>query len=224
MIPEIPPMTDDPRAEIETAFTHFFKKNAARENLASVSGIGSSKRETVAILEHLPEMLAEHDLRTMIDAPCGDLHWIGPLVPKLERYVGIDIIPDVLDRARDKAQDLGLGNAEFRVGDIVTEVFEPVDVILCRDCLVHLTFEMIDAALANFRASGSRYLLTTHFIDLGDDYVSPKLNMEIPVGRWRPLSLTLAPIDLAPPVATLEEVSFTAGGRGKTLALFDLHA
>lgn len=215
---------DDPRAEIEHAFQNFFDKNAARENLASVSGIGSSKRETRAILEQAPGLFAAHGIRTMIDAPCGDLHWIGPLIPALDRYIGIDIIPQVLARAEMKARALELGSAEFRIGDIVTEVLEPVDVILCRDCLVHLTFGMIDQALKNFRASGSRFLLTTHFEDPGDDYVSPKLNMEIPVGRWRPLSLTSAPIGMPPPVAEIVEVSFTAGGRGKRLALFDLQA
>ena len=37
--------------------------------------------------------------------------------------------------------------------------------ILCRDCLVHLTFDDARAALQNLRRSGSKYLLTTTFTD-----------------------------------------------------------
>ena len=38
-----------------------------------------------------------------------------------------------------------------------------MDAILCRDCFVHLSFANVSRALAQFRASGSRFLIVTTF-------------------------------------------------------------
>ena len=47
--------------------------------------------------------------------------------------------------------------------DIINDPLPKTDVILCRDCLVHLTIKQIKTALYNFKKSGARFLLTTTF-------------------------------------------------------------
>src|SRR4029077_7259276 len=42
----------------------------------SVSGPGSSLAETAALRRELPDLLAALGVRTLLDAPCGDCHWI----------------------------------------------------------------------------------------------------------------------------------------------------
>lgn len=72
------------------------------------------------------------------------------------------------------------------VADITVNPLPTADLILCRDCLVHLSFAHIDAALANFRASGARWLLTTTFPMIEE-------NVDCEDGDWRALNLTLPP-------------------------------
>ena len=91
------------------------------------------------------------------------------------------------------------------------------DVILCRDCLVHFSFQDIVRALHNFQHSGSRYVLTTTFIGLG-------VNDDIATGAWRPLDLQAPPFALTLPLAVVDEKCMHTGGiyRDKRLALWTL--
>jgi hypothetical protein len=89
--------------------------------------------------------------------------------------------------------------------------------ILCRDCLVHFSFDDIFKALNNLRASGSRFLLTTTF-------PTRQENQPIPTGKWRPLNLERAPFFLPPPLTILNEGCTENGGEyaDKSLGLWQL--
>lgn len=93
------------------------------------------------------------------------------------------------------------------------------DVILCRDCLVHFSFADIELALSNFKRSGSRYLLTTSFIDW-------EMNADISTGGWRPLNLQASPFLFPAPMAMVDERCMHSGGiyQGKRLALWELES
>lgn len=52
---------------------------------------------------------------------------------------------------------------KFIVLDITDDEISTVDLILCRDCLVHFSFREISSALENIKTSGSTYVLTTTF-------------------------------------------------------------
>lgn len=60
----------------------------------SISGPGSSLAETVALREELPRLLRRLGVRSMLDAPCGDCYWLGHIDLDLDRYLGIDIVPE----------------------------------------------------------------------------------------------------------------------------------
>jgi len=72
------------------------------------------------------------------------------------------------------------------------------DAILCRDCLVHLSFANIAKAVANFRTSGATWLPTTYFT--GWD-----ANVDCADGDWRALNLTRAPFGWPAPVEMIDE-------------------
>jgi hypothetical protein len=61
-----------------------------------------------------------------------------------------------------------------------------------------LSLADIFRVLANLKRSGSRYLLTTSFIQLED-------NNDIVPGDWRPLNLERPPFDLPPPLTYITE-------------------
>jgi hypothetical protein len=73
-----------------------------------------------------------------------------------------------------------------------------VDVIFCRDALVHFSFSDVFRALDNIISSNSTYLITTTFVDRNK-------NTDILTGQWRPLNLQAHPFDFPAPIATIDE-------------------
>ncbi len=66
---------------------------------------------------------------------------------ELQRYVGADIVPDII---RMNQRKYGNHIRQFRILDITKDELPRSDIILCRDCLVHFPFKKIVAALRNF--------------------------------------------------------------------------
>ena len=85
------------------------------------------------------------------------------------------------------------GTLTFLNVDVTSDDLPEADVVLCRDCLVHLSSTDIFAALRNFRRSGSTYLLTTTYPGLLSH------NRNIVTGMWRPVDLQLPPFGFPAP-------------------------
>jgi 2-polyprenyl-3-methyl-5-hydroxy-6-metoxy-1,4-benzoquinol methylase len=64
-------------------------------------------------------------------------------------YTGIDIVPSLIEVNRERVAR-GELSGRFLVADITRDVLPRADVILCRDCLVHLSFLNIARAVARF--------------------------------------------------------------------------
>ena len=94
-------------------------------------------------------------------------------------------------------------NLDFRVMDITVDALPKVDLIINRDCLVHLSNENIFKFIANIKKSGSKYLLVTSFTEkkIGEK----KCNSDILNGSWRPLNLELSPYNFKNPLHTINE-------------------
>ena len=180
---------------------------------ASVSGTGSDPDATTPVLAVLPELFASLGVKTLLDAPCGDGAWMAELAYPLERYIGIDVVPAVVAEA--SAAHGGPGR-EYLTADLIRDPLPKADLVLCRDCLVHLPFAEGVEALANLRRSGSTWLLATTFPD-------HDANVDIRMGRWRPLNLCLPPYSLPAPERLLDE-QFRADPRyaDKSLGLWRL--
>jgi hypothetical protein len=129
-------------------------------------------------------------------------------------YVGADIVEALVEENRRRyARD----DRRFVRLDLTSDPLPPGDLILCRDCLVHLSYANIERALRNIRASGAKWLLTTSFLDLAD-------NRDIEDGDWRPLNFQRQPFDFPSPDAFLLEDCREAEGayRDKALCLWPL--
>ncbi len=183
----------------------------------SVSGLGSEDRATSAIGEALPLLLQRLGARSLLDAPCGDAGWIGRLELGVD-YTGVDIVLSLVEANRRRAAGAG-SSARFVVADITRDALPPADVVLCRDCLVHLSFENIIRAVRNFRASGARFLLATTFPEW-------EQNHDCEDGDWRALNMEKAPFDWPAPHALINERCEEGGGgwRDKSLGLWRLDA
>lgn len=181
----------------------------------SVSGLGSEDPATAAIREALPPLLQRFGARSLLDAPCGDAGWIGRLTLDVD-YTGIDIVPSLIE-ANSRRASRGELAGRFLVADITRDALPRADVVLCRDCLVHLSFDNIARAVANFRASGARFLLVTTFPECDG-------NRDCEDGDWRALNMEKPPFDWPAPDALINERCEEAGGgwRDKSLGLWRL--
>lgn len=186
---------------LEGVFSQIYHGNLWGEP-ESVSGPGSSLAATAAVRRELPGVLAALRVRTLLDAPCGDCHWILSTPLDLDLYIGADLVPALIERNTEK---LGGPGRSFQVLDLTRDPLPKADAILCRDCLIHFSFRFIRRALDNFRASGARYLLTTTYSGLPH-------NHDILSGQWRPLDLELPPFGLPPPLQLIHEKEYDEGG------------
>jgi hypothetical protein len=192
---------------VESIFAEKMQTNAWR-GAESVSGRGSDLEQTRVIIREIPRLLRQLGARTLLDVPCGDFNWMRSVDLGTTYYIGGDIVSDLVARNQQFASD----TVEFRRLDLLEGPVPAADVILCRDCLVHLSFGDGLRALHSIAASGSTWLLTTTFIDHSE-------NEDIPTGRWRPLNLTRPPYALPPPEHVIVEECTQGGGKYADKAL-----
>jgi SAM-dependent methyltransferase len=181
--------------DAKSKFTEIYRNNLWN-NEESYSGGGSTLKRTSQIRSQLPTLLQARDIRSICDAGCGDFNWMKHVDLGQTMYIGVDIVRDMIEA--DQAV-YGNERRRFIELDIVSEVIPKVDLILCRQCLYHLSLSDIHAALVNFKSSMSRYLLATH-----NPGVS--INIDIITGGFRRLNWTLSPFNFPDPVLTLSEV------------------
>jgi hypothetical protein len=153
----------------------------------SVSGPGSTSAYTQNLVPQLAALLQRHNIKSVVDAPCGDLNWMAPFIAQNGiKYYGFDLVPAVVNAARQRAPN----NAHIAHGDIRSMDFPQADLWLCRDCWFHFSERDIKAALQNFLRSQIPYaLLTTHINDTGF------ANRDITSGDFRLLDLMSAPFN-----------------------------
>lgn len=163
----------------------------------SASGSGSGTVATDAIRRALPGLFERYGIRSLLDAPCGDFHWMQHVVGSLDRYVGADIVPALVER---NARLFGTDRVSFVCADITADRLPTADAVLCRDCFIHLPTRLIRDALVNFRASGMRYLLLTNDRDVAG-------YSDIPIGSFRPLNVLHPPFSFPDPLAAVNETA-----------------
>lgn len=122
------------------------------------SGPGSTLVQTAKLRQALPGIFHRYKVRTFLDAPCGDWHWMRHVDLTGVHYIGGDISGEIV--ARNQSQ-FAAPDRTFGVLDITSDPLPKADMIMVRDCLMHLKHWLRWAFLENFVASGIPYLMTT---------------------------------------------------------------
>jgi SAM-dependent methyltransferase len=170
------------------AFRHIYET----DHWKGGSGAGSAVDATEAYRRVLETVVASSDVRTIVDAGCGDwqfsqlVDWAG------KQYTGVDIVPEVVAANRAAfARD----TVDFVAADIRTERLPSADLLVCKDVLQHWDVQSVQRFLARNRGR-YRYALITN--DLASVHIAPEmLNADIPIGHWRTLDLERPPFGLA---------------------------
>ncbi len=195
----------------EQTFTEIYRTNRWG-GVESVSGRGSDSDQTTRIIRDLPTLLHALEIRRLLDIPCGDYRWMSRVTLGEIDYVGADVVEALV--AENRRRFAG-AHVRFEKLNVITDPLPRVDLVLCRDCLVHLSYADVLAALRQMSASRSRFLLTTTF-------TARETNHDILSGDWRTLNLEKPPFNFPPPQQVLNEGCTEAGGAfaDKSLALW----
>ena len=175
-------------------FTDIFFNNKWG-NKYSFSGNGSSLEETKTILEELPHIIKKYKIRSILDIPCGDFHWMKELDFNDLEYIGADIVTELIERNIAKHN---IKNVNFQNLDLLKDPLPKSDLIFCRDCLVHLSFNDIFKALTNIKKTNAKFLITTNFVQR----IS---NEDIKTGSWRTINLRKDPFNFPKPNLSISE-------------------
>jgi hypothetical protein len=210
---DVSDLPDD--ADLNAVFTRIYRTNRWGSD-ETRSGAGSERSRMQQVITDLNKLIRDRSIRSVLDAPCGDFNWMQDVSLDGASYIGCDIVADLI--SANSANYGGGGARSFRVLDFTVDQVPKADLILCRDALVHFSYQHVFAALKHFHESGSKYLLTTTF-------PRTEQNDDIVTGWWRPINLEHPPFNLPKPLDMLPDgESDDLGYKDKILALWDLQA
>ena len=146
-------------------------------------GPGSTMKYTAHLRKNLVPFLLEHEIKSVLDLPCGDFSWMSTTeIDKKFRYIGADIVDEMIRENKAKYPDV-----DFRVLDLTIDKLPAVDVLFCRDCLLHLSFYDIEKAFVNIARSDIKYVLLSNWNESFNN------ERDIETGSWRYIDFSKAP-------------------------------
>lgn len=173
------------------------------------SGPGSSLHATSEYRAFLENFLRTHNIKSVVDAGCGDWTFSSQVNWNHARYTGIDISTDVIDTVRKRYSS---DTISFEAGNI-TESLPSADLLLCKDVLQHLPNELVQRFIKNnLRPGKYKWAIITN--DKGPD------NRDIAAGEHRPIDLSKPPFEVKGLVDLA--IQFPDGVGGKVSQLLDL--
>jgi len=77
-------------------FDNIYKNNLWSSD-ESYSGRGSELKSTKILRTALPRIWKEYKIKTFLDVPCGDFHWMKEVDKSNISYIGGDIVFDLIE-------------------------------------------------------------------------------------------------------------------------------
>ena len=149
--------------KLEEIFTEVYQKNLWGGSY-SVSGPGSNLEQTIVIREKISELIGKYKIKTIVDAPCGDFFWMKEVlrrdITNIDQYTGVDIVEDLVKFNQKKYGSAKIGFIKL---DLICNIVPKTDLIICRDCFLHLSYRNILSIINNFKLSGATYLLVSTY-------------------------------------------------------------
>lgn len=184
-------MTENKEVQI---FREVFEQNVWGSE-ESVSGPGSTLESTKLLRKKLSYAFSLLGIRTLVDAPCGDMNWMRHLDYKFTKFIGVDIVQKLIENLNNGPFP---PNYHFQINNITTDILPTADAIFCRDCFVHFPFDSINAAQSLWKRAGFKYAFVTTF-------PNQEVNVDCAIGHWRPLNMEAAPFSWGKPIFLLHE-------------------
>lgn len=154
---------------ISSRWPDFGKIPGKRHRGRSWSGPGSSFAQTQGIRAVLPFLIESLDIRSIVDVPVGDFHYMRTIIKPHDsifrrrdvQYVGLDIVNPLVQALNCHYGEPG--RIDFMTFDFSQQMLWPADLVIVRDVLIHFDVDRAQAVLKKLDQSGAKYLLTTYF-------------------------------------------------------------
>lgn len=156
------------------------------------SGLGSTLSFTYNARRAITSLVRRSGVRSILDAPCGDLTWMRDLFKEFDSlnvsYTGVDIVRGEIKRLQDEFRDDP--RRRFAVADVTRSPLPRADLIFSREALQHMPAVDAVRTLHNYARSGAKYLLTTTYA-LSGDRKSQMASGSKPLGEETPHLLNM---------------------------------
>jgi SAM-dependent methyltransferase len=152
------------------------------------SGTGSTLRSTAVYRAFLQQFLADNQIRSVVDAGCGDWEFSQTIDWTGIDYKGYDIVEAVV--ARNKA-GFAAPNVQFFTANIVEQELPPADLLISKHVLQHLPNADVQKFLPQLHKY--KHVLLVNGVDLA---TLSAANADIVPGGYRELDVTRAPFNL----------------------------
>ena len=175
----------------------------------TICGSGSTLHFTASLRSALEDFFIQAKIASILDAPCGDFNWFNAVSMPNVNYIGMDIIDSLIS---DNIKKYDHPARKFICGDICSDPLPIADIMICRDCLMHLPFSNCMDFFINFKKSGIPFLFLTSHANFK--------NVDLPApGGYREINFFLPPFNFYNPLVLLDD--FIPGAkRKKYLILF----
>jgi SAM-dependent methyltransferase len=173
-----------------------------------ISGTGSTLEITREYRAYVEDFMKTHNIKSVVDAGCGDWSFSSAIDWGDASYLGVDIATDVIAAVRNKHEK---GRIKFQVGNITDEL-PAAELLISKDVLQHLSNELVHRFIRNNLRKGKyKWVILTN--DRGSH------NPDVVNGRFRAIDLAAAPFE----VKGLVDLPITFGDEtGKITSLLDL--
>jgi SAM-dependent methyltransferase len=152
------------------------------------SGLGSLPAATTSYRTFLADFIKNNDIRSVVDAGCGDWQFSQLMDWTRVDYVGIDVSSTVLKNTARFAKP----GIRFVEGDVRTIDLPEADLLIMKDVLQHWSNADIISFIPRF--GRFRFCLITNG---ASPAVMRLLNADVTAGSWRPVDLSLKPFLVA---------------------------
>ena len=198
----------------QEVFTQIYDTNYWKSQ-ESISGQGSEMKQVKLLIDALNNLISEKNIKSILDIPCGDFNWMQNVDLSGVKYIGADIVEKLIQKNAE--ENRVRKNISFKVLNLTSDALPKCDLIIVRDCLVHLSYSDIMKAIDNIKSSECKYLFTT-------TYPNYSPNHDIITGDWRRINLLAKPFNFPPPLLVFNENCTEGIGEfaDKSMLLWDI--
>ncbi len=179
----------DDKNNVGEIFNQIYIKGKWGKNESGMghSGHGSKVENAKKYIVFINRFLTEHNIKTVVDAGCGDWQFSKYIIWDEINYLGIDISSIVINRISKKYTR---ENIKFQLGDITKEL-PGADLLICKDVLQHLSNKQIITFINN-NLKTNRY----KWVIITNDKTQSGKNIDIIPGKYRRLDLSKPPFNI----------------------------
>lgn len=182
--------TTQHREDLKTVFDSIYESGlwGKDENNEGTSGSGSSFENSEIYFNYLQDFLRDKNIRSVVDAGCGDWQFSKFIDWRGISYFGYDASRMIIEK---NAETYGSENIRFIHENFVNSDLPNADLLIVKDVLQHLSIHNIHQAVKQF--DKFKYVIVVNDVD---PETLSALNLDIRDGDYRTLDITLEPFSV----------------------------